>query len=662
MNTLTTSRLTVKTAALTLLSLLGVTSAASAQGTPVGGINGPATPVVIISSAGPVWHPVTLNFFGPTTSETATSPNPFMDFRMDVEFTSPADGSIISVPGYYAGDGRGNGTGNIWRCKFNPDAPGAWTFTAHFRSGPDVAISTDPAPGQPAYFDGTQGVFTVNPRDLAAPGLLRDGRLEYVGEHYLKQRDGGFFVKTGTNSPENFMAYAGFDDVEDAETSKGIIHQYLPHATNALDARFDDPFFVANTGVNSNGVIRALNYLESQGVNSLYFLPMNLGGDGWDTWPFVDWHNTEFNKTHYDISRLDQWDVVLDHAQRRGILVTFVLAETEPDNETWLDDGAMGPERKLFFRELSARFGYLNGVKWTLCEETDPLGAFFDGVQQPPGFQRDDLIDMAEYLDYVDPYDHIVATHTLPDNTGLYADAVNGNDGGLSLYGDPLFDASSVQYSRSSANDRTVIVRNQSAFAGRKWIIDMDENGTAGEGLTDTNSHEMRQQVLYDVLFSNGNIEWYGGYHSLPLGGDLRLENFRTREEMWGYSRIAREFLTTHFDLPNTVVPDVLADDNSNSAYGKPEVIGEPQSKMAIFFPKVPSTPMVLLNSAFRGTYTVKWYNPRTGDMVGQVSNVSRDPSGNTLVALERAPAVIDALANGTTTDDDWIVLLEKVL
>ena len=65
-----------------------------------------------------------------------------------------------------------------------------------------------------------------------------------------------------------------------------------------------------------------------------------------------------------------------------------------------------------------------------------------------------------------------------------------------------------------------------SAAAGRKWVLDFDEQTV---GLTDENAVELRQKILYDVLFSGGDLELYAGYHALPLGGDLRLEDFLTR-------------------------------------------------------------------------------------------------------------------------------------
>ena len=42
-------------------------------------------------------------------------------------------------------------------------------------------------------------------------------------------------------------------------------------------------------GNRGKGIIGALNYLASKGMNSVYFIPYNLdGGDGKDTWPWID--------------------------------------------------------------------------------------------------------------------------------------------------------------------------------------------------------------------------------------------------------------------------------------------------------------------------------------------------------------------------------------
>ena len=50
-----------------------------------------------------------------------------------------------------------------------------------------------------------------------ATGFLVRGRLSRVGEHYLRHADGSYFVKSGTNSPENLLGYAGFDNTVRSE-------------------------------------------------------------------------------------------------------------------------------------------------------------------------------------------------------------------------------------------------------------------------------------------------------------------------------------------------------------------------------------------------------------------------------------------------------------
>ncbi|MEM8714091.1 MAG: DUF5060 domain-containing protein, partial [Planctomycetota bacterium] len=387
----------------------------------------------LVSGAGLEWHPVTIDFDGPGTWETSEQPNPFLDYRLNVTMTRP-DGTEMVIPGFFDGDGNGGGSGQVWRVRFTPDTAGIWTYRASFRSGESIATNLDANAGVPTSFDGATGAFAVMAMDPNARGLLGKGRLDYVGDFYLQaQGTGDAFIKTGTNSPENFMGYAGFDNVQD-NGGVGIIHRYGPHVS---DWRQGDPYFRSSTtGVDSKGIIGALNYLGKQGVNSLYFLPMNMGGDGQETTPFVGYEKTHFNKTHYDISRLHQWNMTLNHAQEQGILIQFVLAETEWANEHWLDEGEMGVERKLFFRELVARFGYLNGIKWNLSEEND--------------YSVATLREMAAYMKAVDPYGHPVAVHTHPNDMSLYSQIV----------GDPLFDAASVQYDASLSDNLTQQVRN----------------------------------------------------------------------------------------------------------------------------------------------------------------------------------------------------------
>src|SRR5262245_51581197 len=88
------------------------------------------------------WHKVTVTFDGPSTSESAAA-NPFRNYRLNVTFSRGA--RSVTVPGYYAADGNAgessSASGTKWRVHFAPDEEGAWTYTASFRTGVDIAGS-----------------------------------------------------------------------------------------------------------------------------------------------------------------------------------------------------------------------------------------------------------------------------------------------------------------------------------------------------------------------------------------------------------------------------------------------------------------------------------------------------------------------------------------
>jgi hypothetical protein len=73
-----------------------------------------------------------------------------------------------------------------------------------------------------------------------------------------------------------------------------------------------------------------------------------------------------------DCSKLDQWEIVFEHATKKGFYLHFKTQETENDSsgEAYaLDNGALGSERKLYYRELIARYGHHLALNWNLGEE-----------------------------------------------------------------------------------------------------------------------------------------------------------------------------------------------------------------------------------------------------------------------------------------------------
>lgn len=562
------------------------------------------------------WHPIQVDVTGPHAAETDTSPNPFLDYRLNIEFTAPS-GAITLVPGFFAGDGNGHSEGNVWRARFSADEVGVWHYAAKLRFGDNVAVSLEAEAGSYVSVEGASGSFDVSAAPDDAPSFLRHGRLEYVGSHYMKFRDGPYWIKGGTDSPENLLGFSGIDGTFDhGGIDVNFLHEFSAHRN---DWNESDPYFThSTTGADSQGLIGAINYLGEKGVNSVYFLPMNLGGDGQETYPFVGAENTRFNKSHYDISKLFQWNMVLNHAQEKGIALNIVLSETEPANEQWLDNGEMGVERRLFFRELVARFGYLLAVKWNLGEEND--------------FPRVELDKHADYLQAIDWSAKPIAVHTHINQFYRYGEIV----------GDPRYSASSIQYDPQFAGEFVEQWRRHSTDAGHPWVIDMDENT---DGLAPEDTSVRRKEILYDVFFSGGNIEWYFGYNPLPVGSDVNAGDFRQRETMWDQMRFAREMMQAELPFWRMEPTDSLLNADSDS-YGGAEVFSANGEVYAIYLPTTNGAEWLNLQGV-GGVYKIRWFDPRSGQMTNGRTNIA----GNSNVYLGMPPSQLG---------EDWVAIISR--
>ena len=236
------------------------------------------------------------------------------------------------------------------------------------------------------------------------------------------------------------------------EASTSSLKNWHPHI---IDWKPDDPTWNNEKG---KGLIGALNYLASKGCNAFSFLTYNAGGDGDDVWPFV----SRNDKLHYDCSKLDQWQIVFDHAQKLGLYLHFKLQETENDDNhsgektrvpESLDGGNLGIERKLYLRELIARFGYEPALNWNLGEENT----------QTPEQQK----AMAAYVHDTDPYDHHIVIHTYPDWQDRVYDKLLGSQSALT--------GASLQNHWSTVHQRTLKWINESVQSGKPWVVANDE-------------------------------------------------------------------------------------------------------------------------------------------------------------------------------------------
>lgn len=547
------------------------------------------------------WHRVTLTIRGPKTDE-AAEPNPFRDYRLNITFTS--GDHRLTVPGYFAADGNaaesGATGGDAWRVHFAPPAAGTWKWSASFRTGPEVAVSEEPEAGQPAAFDGASGEFVSAASDKTGRDFRRQGMLRYVGQRYLQfAGTQEWFIKGGADSPENFLAYYEFDQTKPT-------HRYGPHA---LDFRSGDPTWQGGKGRN---ILGALNYLSDMGVNSVYMLTMNVKGDGKDVWPWT----SESERLRYDVSKLDQWEIVFSHMDRLGMMQHFVLQEQE--NDQLLDGGDLGPERRLYFRELIARFGHHPAITWNLGEENT------NTLAQRQVFCR--------YFHEHDPYRHMVVVHTFPKQIEtVYSE----------LLGFSELDGASLQTNKTHEQTKQWISR--SAMAGRPWVVCLDEIGPADTGVKpdrdDYNHDEVRQEHLWGHFLAGGaGVEWLFGYKYAH--NDINLEDFRSRDQVWRQTRIAVDFFQQHLPFTDMQSADEYASPTGTYCFAKDGQIyavqrrgGETQLQLGL--PEA--------------TYTVHWFNPRRGG--GLQPGSTKTVRGGGFVSIGNPPQELDR---------DWVAVVRR--
>lgn len=587
--------------------------------------NGDAT--VTITGEQKQWHKLTLTLDGPYAHEQDNSPNPFTDHSMWVTFTHESRELEYTVPGYFAADGNASETsatsGTKWRVHFSPDETGEWEYGISFRSGKNAAFT--PEGGDPVTpFDGKTGNFTITESDTSAPDFRSRGRLAYVGKHHLQfQGDKSYFLKSGADAPETLLAFADFDNTS-TRKSKAPVKTWSPHVR---DWKNGDPTWKDGKG---KGLIGALNYLSSKGMNSFSFLPYNVGGDGDNVWPFTDAED----KFHYDCSKLDQWGIVFDHATTKGLYLHFKLQETEIDDNrqgqkadggnvpSSLDGGKLGNERRLYCRELIARFGHALALNWNLGEENTQTTA--------------EIKDMAGYIRSTDPYGHPLVLHTYP----------NQQDKQYSpLVGENTLDGLSLQNEWSHTHKLTAKWLDASAKSGHLWVVANDEQGPAGTGVppdpdypgktkTKHTIHDIRKATLWGNLMAGGaGVEYYFGYQLAE--NDLRAQDWRSRDQSWDYARYALEFFhEQEIPFQEMTCRDELVGNGKrdNSKY----CLAKEGGPYLVYLPNGGSTDIKLPS----GDFTAAWFNPRTGEL-GNPSPLG----GNSLTAPDK---------------EDWLALIRQ--
>lgn len=575
------------------------------------------------------WHKITLTFDGPQTSETEED-NPFMNFRFNVNFTHTQSGKTYMVPGYFAADGNAGETsatsGNKWKVHFTPDEIGEWTYKVDFRKGSWVAISTKKDAGTSAGFmDAKTGEFVIVRSDKTGRDFRSKGRLQYVGERYLQFAETGeYFLKQGPDAPENFLSYEDFDGTFHNDGHKdNLVKTWEPHLK---DWQAGDPTWKNGKG---KAIIGAINYLASEGLNAFSFLTNNIAGDDRNVFPYIDYDTYD----RIDVSKTDQWDIVFSHAQSKGLFLHFKTLEVE--NQGLLDNGGVGANSKLYYRELIARFGHHLALNWNLSEED---GEWMNNHPTPP-HETEQRVAMTRYFEKNDPYRHHLVIHNGNSFTDLLGDA-------------SALTGPSVQTHRpdfSHVHKDVLKWINASKEAGKQWAVAVDEPGDAQHSLlpdAENPYHDnARKNALWGALMAGGwGCEWYFGYKHAH--SDLTCQDYRSRDLFWDQTLFALNFFRDN-EIPfwnmenrNDLVGNT---ENKNTAF----CLAKENDMYVVYLNSVTTANLDLSNAV--GKFNVRWFNPKTGDSLQKTK--TKTVKGGSVVELGSSPDKKQA---------DWAILVKR--
>ncbi len=547
------------------------------------------------------WHKITLTFDGPESSE-LTTPNPFTDYRLDVTFSQGEHRFV--VPGYFAADGQAaftsSDSGNKWRVHFSPNAVGEWNYEVSFKKGTGIAVSSEE--GESAKFmDGALGTFTVERTDKSGRDLRAHGRLQYVGEHYQQFAETGqYFLKCGADAPENFLAYYEIDNTPNVGNRLKKWEDHASDYNNDADA-----FLWGTEKQKGKNILAAVNYLSSKGMNAFSFLTFNTDGDDRNVYPYLlkvgteeyekaanvkknpkQWEELMIHE-RFDVSKMDQWEQIFSYGEMKGMFLHFKTQENENDQK--MDGGDVGPERKLYYRELIARYSHHLALNWNLGEEMTQT------VEQ--------VKDMAAYFDENDPYKNLVVVHTYPnEHEKYYADLI----GKASKLTGMSIQTNQPDFSLVHSTVNKWV--KASAQAGKKWVVAVDEPGDATHALItdeeDPEHNNARINGLWGAFMAGGcGTEWYFGYqhpHS-----DLTCESWRSRDLFWDQCKVALDFFSEN------EIPFVDMENSDELTTSENDYIFAKNGEVYLIYSKTGEDINLTLPDI---GYTAKWLNPKTGE------------------------------------------------
>jgi Putative collagen-binding domain of a collagenase len=400
------------------------------------------------------------------------------------------------------------------------------------------------------------------------------------------------------------LAYSDFDDTPN---ENGYTKTYKEHTK---DYEFGQPTWRHGKG---KGLIGAINYLASKGVNAI---SVNLLSDDENVFPFI--LEQRVDVLDYDISKLAQWEVVFDWAEENGITLNINLEDAEAG--LVFGDLPLSEERKLFYREMVARFGHHLGVTWSLGKGCTSV---------------DLLIARNEYMKSIDPYQNTILIYSAQNDQEIIFNQ---------LLGLASIDGVSLQSEASRTFDSTMEWVQKSAAAGYPWIVSCDEQDSVVGVLPDgkgNNNDSIRANVLWGNIFAGGaGVQYVFGTSFVE--SDLTLQNFRSRANVFTQSKFALDFFVSN------KVPFWAMTTHNEWSQGSALCMADESVHTIVMYKKAGSISATLLAPGASNTkYSVQWFDPRAGGALqtGSIGTVNGGTSN-----LGKPPSSQQA---------DWVILLK---
>ncbi len=304
--------------------------------------------------------------------------------------------------------------------------------------------------------------------------------------------------------------------------------------------------------------------------------------------------------------------------------------------------GALGVERRLYYREMVARFAHHPALMWVIGDESN----YFDEIAT--------MESLASEIRALDPYHHPIAFHSKHPCFGASCPEPYPSvyEQYAPYFGFGAFEASAFQTSPGGYNSSTVSLRMAQANS-RRWAHYGDEQSL---NATAPNLDQNRTKALWGNLMGGGaGLAWYPGNAAVaqyPPGAemcdyfDLSLEDFRLFEGYFDQTRIALELFHAHLPFTEMVPDNALASVNGSSDYVFVRPENAPLGILAVYavYRGTGSATDLTLGA---GTHTVEWFDPRTG--AGPIS--APELVGPGAVAL--APPLQDP-------GQDWLAIVRQ--